>query len=217
MRAAVPPAMLDGAYGTAAAAAAERGGGAMIAHFSVRAYFCLHHRVTLNGARRNVTAEHYGTLNFESLYTGMFLEQEAASAYSEMFGAAVTPTSPMVLKNNTERLIAIGRKAVRNAHMPRALRAATLILLLRGDMGWRGEDERPDAGSEAALREGAFLDMIRMNNASAVWLANVAEEASVLKGMFAGPVVGGGGGGARPKKSNRLTHGCFERRTVSNS
>jgi hypothetical protein len=72
-----------------------------------------------SGGRQSTTAEHYSTLPFESLYTGLFLEQEAASAYSEMFGAAVTPTSPMVLKNNAERLIAIGRKAVRKDNMPR--------------------------------------------------------------------------------------------------
>lgn len=93
---------------------------------------------------------------------------------------------PEVLKSNAERLIAIGRKAVRKDNMPRALRVATLILLLRGDMGWRGEDETPEPGSDEAAREGAFLDMIRMMNASAVWLANVAVEADVLKGLFAG-------------------------------
>lgn len=93
---------------------------------------------------------------------------------------------PEVLKSNAERLIAIGRKAVRKDNMPRALRVATLILLLRGDMGWRGEDEAPEPGSDEAAREGAFLDMIRMTNASAVWLANVAEEAEALKGLFAG-------------------------------
>ena len=38
------------------------------------------------------------------------------------------------------------------------------------------------------MRENAFLDLVRMTNASAVWLANVAEEAGVLKGLFAGPV-----------------------------
>jgi hypothetical protein len=43
-------------------------------------------------------------------------------------------------------------------------------------MGWRAEDERPAPGSDEAMREGAFVDLIRMANASAVWLANVAEE-----------------------------------------
>ena len=91
VRATVPPAMLDGAYGTAATASRERGGGAITTHFSVRSYFCFHHRVT-QGTRSTVTAEHYGTLNFEAIYSGLFLEQQAASAYSEMFSAAVGPS-----------------------------------------------------------------------------------------------------------------------------
>lgn len=71
----------------------------MVTHFSVRAYFYMHHRVVSpsGGGRASVAnADHYGTLPFESLYTGLFLEQEAASAYSEMFGVTMTPTSPMV-------------------------------------------------------------------------------------------------------------------------
>ena len=35
------------------------------------------------------------------------------------------------------------------------------------------------------MREGAFMDIIRMTNSSAVWLSNLAEEADVLKGLFA--------------------------------
>jgi hypothetical protein len=145
VRAAVPPAMLDGAYGTAAVAAAERGGGAMTTHFSVRIYFTLHHRVgnASDGARRapGSVTEHYATLPFESLFTGVFFEEEAAVAYTEMFGAALTPTSPAVLRSNAERLIVIGLRAMRKDNLPRVLRSATLIMLLRGDMGWRGEVE----------------------------------------------------------------------------
>ena len=167
----------------------------MTMHFSVRLYFCMHHRVNLpggGGGGGGGTAMSYGTLNFEALFSGLFLEQQAASAYSELFGAAITPTSPMVLKNNAERLIAIGRRAVRVDNMPRALRVATLVLLLRGDVGWLGEDERGDnvpdwQGSDAAARENAFLDRLRMTNTSAEWLANLAEEASVLKGMSSDP------------------------------
>ena len=87
------------------------------------------------------TAEHYATLPYEALFAGIFVEQESASSYSDMFGAAVKPTSHMVTKVNSERLVALGLKALRRDNMPRALRTAMLLLLLRGDMGWRGERE----------------------------------------------------------------------------
>jgi len=60
--------LLDGAYGTAAQAAAERGGGESVAHFSVRAYFCFHYRIGSRG-----TAEHYATLPYEALFAGWAL------------------------------------------------------------------------------------------------------------------------------------------------
>ena len=37
--------------------------------------------------------------------------------------------------------MALGLKALRRDNMPRALHTAMLLLLLRGDMGWRGEKE----------------------------------------------------------------------------
>ena len=66
-------------------------------HFSVRTYFTFHYRVkTRKGTAP--TASHYASLPFESMYTGLFLEQQASSAYNDMYGGAVAPTSPLVLK-----------------------------------------------------------------------------------------------------------------------
>ena len=72
---AVPPAFLDGAYGTAARVMRDRGGGTLVSHFSVRTYYTFHYRVkTRKGTAP--TATHYATLPFESMYTGLFLENQ---------------------------------------------------------------------------------------------------------------------------------------------
>ena len=186
VRCAVPPALLDGAYGTAASVMADRGGGALVTHFSVRTYYTFHYRAK---TRKGVapTASHYATLPFESMFTGLFLEEQAATAYNEMYGSAVAPTSPMVLKNNAERMMNVGIKAMRRDDMPRALRVATLVLLLRGDLGWHDGDDPPPAGSKDEQRERAFADLIRMTNSEAVWLFNVSQEARALEGLFIGP------------------------------
>ena len=135
VRAPVPPVMLDGGYGTAAAAAAQRGGGSMIMHFSVRCYFTFHYRVKAPNKPVSPTAQHYATLPFESLYTGLFLEQAAADAYASCYGNSVSPSSPMVLKQNAERMIAIGLKSMRDDKMPRALRMAALLSTVEGRHG----------------------------------------------------------------------------------
>ena len=165
---------------------ADRGGGALVTHFSVRTYYTFHYRAK---TRKGVapTASHYATLPFESMFTGLFLEEQAATAYNEMYGSAVAPTSPMVLKNNAERMMNVGIKAMRRDDMPRALRVATLVLLLRGDLGWHDGDDPPPAGSKDEQRERAFADLIRMTNSEAVWLFNVSQEARALEGLFIGP------------------------------
>ena len=96
---------------------ADRGGGALVTHFSVRTYYTFHYRAK---TRKGVapTASHYATLPFESMFTGLFLEEQAATAYNEMYGSAVAPTSPMVLKNNAERMMNVGIKAMRRDDMP---------------------------------------------------------------------------------------------------
>ena len=190
VRCPVPPAFLDGDYGVAAEVARERNGGApsnkpMVMHFSVRVYFTFHYRVK---TRKGVapTASHYASLPFESMYTGLFLEQQASSAYNDMYGGAVAPTSPLVLKNNVERMMKIGVAAMRDDDMPRAMRMATLILLLRGDLGWHDGDDPPPVGSTEHERERAFADLIRCTNSNAVWLFNVANEAKTLERLFNG-------------------------------
>ena len=187
VRAPVPPVMLDGGYGTAAAAAAQRGGGSMIMHFSVRCYFTFHYRVKAPNKPVSPTAQHYATLPFESLYTGLFLEQAAADAYASCYGNSVSPSSPMVLKQNAERMIAIGLKSMRDDKMPRALRMAALLLLLRGDMGWDDGEDGVDLDTDQGMREHTFTDLIRMMNTSTTWLHNVSEEVRVLKQLFDGP------------------------------
>ena len=190
VRCPVPPQFLDGDYGTAAEVARERNGGApsskpTVMHFSVRTYFTFHYRVkTRKGTAP--TASHYASLPFESMYTGLFLEQQASSAYNDMYGGAVAPTSPLVLKNNVERMMKIGIAAMRDDDMPRALRMATLILLLRGDLGWHDGDDPPPVGSVEHARERAFADLIRCTNSNAVWLFNVANEAKTLERLFVG-------------------------------
>ena len=190
VRCAVPPQFLDGDYGTAAEVARERNGGApsnkpMVMHFSVRTYFTFHYRVkTRKGTAP--TASHYASLPFESMYTGLFLEQQASSAYNDMYGGAVAPTSPLVLKNNVERMMKIGIASMRDDDMPRALRMATLILLLRGDLGWHDGDDPPPPGSAELERERAFADLIRCANSNATWLFNVANEAKTLERLFVG-------------------------------
>ena len=180
---AVPPAFLDGAYGTAARVMRDRGGGTLVSHFSVRTYYTFHYRVkTRKGTAP--TATHYATLPFESMYTGLFLEQHASTAYNDMYGTAVAPTSPLVLKNNAERMMRIGARAMREDDFPRALRLAQLIFLLRGDLGWHDGDDPPEPGTDAELRERAFCDLIRMTNSSSVWLQNVATEARTLEACF---------------------------------
>ena len=64
---------------------------------------------------------------------------------------------------------------------------ATLVLLLRGDLGWHDGDDPPPAGSKDEQRERAFADLIRMTNSKAVWLFNVSQEARALEGLFIGP------------------------------
>lgn len=189
---AVPPQFLDGNYGSAAQAMNDRAGSGstadgktMVMHFSVRVYFTFHYRVkTRKGTAP--TATHYATLPFESMYTGLFLEQSASMAYNDMYGAAVAPTSPLVLKNNVERMMKIGLAAMRGDDMPRALRMATLVLLLRGDLGWSDGDDPPEPGSIDFLREKAFCDLIRAVNSNACWLFNVANEAKTLERLFNG-------------------------------
>ena len=187
VRAPVPPVMLDGGYGTAAAAAAQRGGGSMIMHFSVRIYFTFHFRIKAPNKPVSPTAQHYATFPFESLYTGLFLEQAAADAYVSCYGNSVSPSSPMVLKQNAERMIAIGLKSMKDDKMPRALRMAAMLLLLRGDMGWDDGEDGVDVTTDQGLRESTFADLIRMMNTSTVWLHNVSEEVRVLKQLFEGP------------------------------
>ena len=187
VRAPVPPVMLDGGYGTAAAAAAQRGGGSMIMHFSVRIYFTFHFRIKAPNKPVSPTAQHYATFPFEALYTGLFLEQAAADAYVSCYGNSVSPSSPMVLKQNAERMIAIGLKSMKDDKMPRALRMAAMLLLLRGDMGWDDGEDGVDVTTDQGLRESTFADLIRMMNTSTVWLHNVSEEVRVLKQLFEGP------------------------------
>ena len=66
----------------------------MIMHFSVRCYFTFHYRVKAPNKPVSPTAQHYATLPFESLYTGLFLEQAAADAYASCYGNSVSPSSP---------------------------------------------------------------------------------------------------------------------------
>ena len=49
---------------------ADRGGGALVMHFSVRTYYTFHYRAK---TRKGVapTASHYATLPFESMFTGL--------------------------------------------------------------------------------------------------------------------------------------------------
>jgi hypothetical protein len=123
---------------------------------------------------------HYGTLPFEALYSGVFFEQVTASAYIAMFGAAITPTSPMVMKANTERLLGLGLKAKRKDNVSRMIRVAIMILLLRGDIGW---EEEPGT----KMRDRAFIDMIRFTCSPSMWIFNVAQECDILAKLFAGP------------------------------
>ena len=105
------------------------------------------------------------------MYTGVFLEQSAVVAYGDMYGGAVAPTSPLVLKNNVERMMKIGLSAMRSDDMPRALRMAVLVLLLRGDLGWSDGDDPPEQNSVDFHREKAFCDLIRNTNSRCVLYA----------------------------------------------
>jgi hypothetical protein len=178
-RAAVPPPLLDSAYGTSVDFAEEEGVDNLVMHFSTRAYFVFHHRIKKKEGPAGL-AMHYGTLPFEALYSGVFFEQVTASAYIAMFGAAITPTSPMVMKANTERLIGLGLKAKRKDNVSRMIRVAIMILLLRGDIGW---EEEPGT----KMRDRAFIDMIRFTCSPSMWIFNVAQECDILAKLFAGP------------------------------
>mmetsp|Transcript_12555 Transcript_12555/g.41391 ORF Transcript_12555/g.41391 Transcript_12555/m.41391 type:complete len:1129 (+) Transcript_12555:66-3452(+) len=149
-------------------------------HVTVQVLFTFHYATEVGG-----NVEHFATMQHESLYSGLFTEQQAMTQYADMWGPDASPQALTASDMNRDFLRLKLAHDYRGGNKVRCLPTLSYLLNLEGE-DEEGDEEYEDdeAGFEDESDElfsPTLIAMMRMMNGGSAELSALVDQARSLR------------------------------------